>query len=202
MEDHMEKKEGKKIADKMIKVKESEYLALNQALAEMRDKNLRLHAEFDNFRKRLDRERMDFVKYANEGIIAEFLTILDDLERSVEAAKANHQDYTAFLKGIEMVMAHIYEILKKNNVKPVEAKGKKFDPHCHEVLMMEETDECDDGTILEEFQKGYVLSERVVRTAKVKVAKKKNGSDDKEPAKETMDQGSEEDQQDQNEENL
>ena len=70
-------------------------------------------------------------------------------------------------------MAHVYDLLKKNGVKSIEAKGKKFDPHCHEVLMQEETDEVEEGVVTEEFQKGYFLGDRVVRTAKVKVAKNK-----------------------------
>ena len=166
-----EKKEDQ-VEDGMILVKEAEYQKLVDEAAEYKDKYLRLFAEFDNARKRMERERMEFVKYANEGLLAEFLNILDDLERSVEAAKAKHEDYTAFLKGIEMVMAHVYEMLKKNNVKPVESVGKKFDPHCHEALMQEETDKADDEVVLEEFQKGYFLGDKVIRSAKVKVAKK------------------------------
>lgn len=159
--------------DNVLEIKESEYKKLNDELASYKDKYLRIYAEFENARKRMDREKQEFVKYANEGLIVDFLNVLDDLERSVEAAKAKHEDYTAFLKGIEMVMAHIYDLLKKNGVKSIEAKGKKFDPHAHEVLLQEENDNVDEGTVLEEFQKGYSLGERVVRTAKVKVSKKK-----------------------------
>ena len=167
-----EKKESQ-AEDEMVFIKEAEYQKLVSEAAEYKDKYLRLFAEFDNARKRMEREKMDFVKYANEGLLSEFLNILDDLERSVEAAKVKHEDYTAFLKGIEMVMAHVYEMLKKNNVKPIESLGKKFDPHCHEALMQEETDQAEDEVILEEFQKGYFLGDRVIRSAKVKVAKKK-----------------------------
>lgn len=157
-------------SDLDISMKESEYNRLIKDAAEYKDKYLRLFAEFDNARKRMDREKMEFVKYANEGLLAEFLNILDDLERSMEAAKQKHEDYEAFLQGIEMVMAHIYEMLKKNNVKPIDVKGKKFDPHFHEPLMQEETESADEGTILDVFQKGYVFGDRVLRTAKVKVA--------------------------------
>lgn len=159
--------------DETIMVKAAEYEKLVRELAEYKDKYTRLFAEFDNARKRMGREKMEFVKYANEGLLVEFLNILDDLERSVEAAKAKHEDYSAFLKGIEMVMAHVYEMLKKNNVKPVESLGTKFDPHCHEALMQEETNQAEDDVIVEEFQKGYALGDRIIRSAKVKVAKKK-----------------------------
>ena len=138
---------------------------------EYKDKYVRLFAEFDNFRKRMEREKQEFAKYANGEVLSQFLSILDDLERSVEAAKTKHEDYDAFLKGIEMVMAHVYEMLKKNQVKPIETKGKMFDPHFHEVLMQEETDKFKEGTVIDEFQKGYLLDGRVIRTSKVKVAK-------------------------------
>ncbi len=161
-------------AEKPVEIKEDELKKLTAEAAEYKDKYLRLYAEFENVRKRTEREKQEFVKYANEGLLGDFLGILDDLERSVEAAKANHQDYAAFLKGIEMVMAHVYELLKRNDVKPIESVGKKFDPYCHEVLMQEESDQHEEGTVVEEFQKGYYLAGRVIRTAKVKVARKKD----------------------------
>jgi len=168
-----EVKAPKPVKDKVIKVKASEHAKLIEDAAKYKDQYVRLYAEFDNARKRMDKEKLDFVRYANEELIIEFLAILDNLERTVESAKANHQDYTAFVKGIEMVMAHIHDMLKKNGVKAIEAQGKMFDPHSHEVLMQEESDELEDGIVIEEFQKGYSLGERVVRTAKVKVATKK-----------------------------
>ena len=140
-------------------------------LAEYKDKYVRLFAEFENARKRYERERFEFVKYANEELIREFLGILDDLERSVEAAKVRHEDYDAFLKGIEMVMGRIQGLLKKNDVQPIKSVGQKFDPHRHEILMLVDSDQHKEGTVLEEFQKGYLLGDRVVRTSKVKVAK-------------------------------
>lgn len=152
-----------------------EHEKLVKELSESKEKYLRLVAEFDNARKRSDRERSEFVKYANEGLIADFLTIMDDLDRVVIAANANHQDYQAFLKGVEMVMARIHELLRKNNVKPIEALGKLFDPHSHEILMQEPSEK-EEGTVIEELQKGYVLGDRIIRTSKVKVAVKKENS--------------------------
>ena len=139
-------------------------------LEDYKDKYLRLCAEFENTRKRMEREKIEFMKFANEELIVDFLNILDDLERSVRAAQEKHQDYDAFLKGIEMVMSHVYGLLKKNDVKAIDSVGKQFDPHCHEALMQAETDTVEEGTVIEEFQKGYRLGDRVVRTAKVKVA--------------------------------
>ena len=161
---------------KTVTIPEAEYLALKAQVQEQKDKYVRLYAEFDNARKRFERERAEFARYAGEQLITDFLNILDDLERTVQAANNKHEDYAAFLKGIEMVMAHIFELLKRNDVRPIEAVGKPFDPHCHEVLMQAESSEHPDGIVIEEFQKGYRIGDRVVRTAKVKVAVNKGNS--------------------------
>lgn len=150
--------------------KDAECRKLAEEAAKYKDQYIRIYAEFENARKRMERERQEFIKYANEGLITEFLSILDNLERSVEAAQAKHEDYEAFLKGVEMIMAQIHEMLKRNGVRPLEAKNKMFDPHCHEILLQEEVNGVEEGTVLEEFQKGYMLGERVIRTSKVKVA--------------------------------
>lgn len=137
------------------------------------DKLLRLQAEFDNAKKRLQKERLEFIKYANEEMILELLGILDDLERSVEVAEVKHENPKVFLKGIEMILAHLYEMLKRRGVSVIDAKGKYFDPNLHEAMMQIETDEFSEHTVVEELQKGYMLEDRVIRTAKVKVAKAK-----------------------------
>jgi molecular chaperone GrpE len=161
--------------EKTVTIKESEYLKLKEEADKARDladKMLRLQADFENMRKRLEKEKQDFLKFANEGIIMELLNVLDDLERAVNLAETKHEDLSAFLKGVEMILAHLYEMLKEYGVKPIEAKGKLFDPHYHEALMQVENKELPDNTIVEELQKGYLLNDRVIRTAKVKVSKK------------------------------
>jgi len=168
---------GKK--EELVQIKASELERLNSELNEEREKAkqywdrfLRLQAEFDNAKKRMQKQQEDFVKYANESLICELLGILDDLERSIEACETKHQDSEAFLKGIEIILSHLYELLKKNNVKPIEAKGKIFDPNYHEALMQVENNELPENTVVEELQKGYLLGDRVIRTAKVKVSKR------------------------------
>lgn len=161
--------------EKTVSLKEEEYLKLKEEADKAKeywDKLLRLQADFENTRKRLEREKQDFVKFANEGIILELLNILDDLERAVELAQAKHQDLAAFLKGVEMILSHLYEMLKEYGVKPIEAEGKLFDPHLHEALMQIEDKDKPEHTIVEELQKGYLLNDRVIRTTKVKVSKK------------------------------
>lgn len=173
MDEEIKESEGEG-QDEVLTISRLEYNKLTDELVQYKDKYLRLYAEFENARKRMEREKIEFIKYANEGIISEFLSVLDNLERTVEVAQAKHEDYEAFLKGVEMVMKNLYEMLKSYGVKPIDAKGKMFDPHCHEILIQEETDSVEEATVLEELQKGYYLEDKVLRTAKVKVAKKKD----------------------------
>jgi len=169
------KEVDKKEEKDTITLKESEYTKLKEEAAKSQEyweRILRLQADFENTRKRLEREKQDFVKFANEGIVLGLLNVLDDLERAVELAQAKHQDFPAFLKGVEMILAHLYEMLKEYGVKPIEAQGKIFDPHLHEALMQVENKDAPEHTVLEELQKGYLLNDRVIRTSKVKVSKK------------------------------
>ncbi|MDD5116518.1 MAG: nucleotide exchange factor GrpE [Candidatus Omnitrophica bacterium] len=172
-EDKEIKKEAKE--EKVVEIGESEYGELKSSaekLQEAQDKLLRAQADFENMRKRLERDRQDFLKYANEGLILELLNVLDDLERVISLAEGRQEEMDAFLKGVEMILAHLYELLKAHGVKPIEAEGKMFDPHFHEALMQVENKDLAENTIVEVLQKGYLMHERVVRTAKVKVSKK------------------------------
>jgi molecular chaperone GrpE len=168
-------KDNPKKEEKVVQLKEAEYLGLLEEVKSGResyDKMLRNQADLENTRKRLEREKQDFIKFANEGLLLELLNVLDDLERTVELAQAGKDDLSAFVKGIEMILAHLYELLKNHGVKPIEAEGKIFDPSFHEALMQVENKELPEHTIIEELQKGYLIHGRVLRTAKVKVSKK------------------------------
>ena len=132
---------------------------------------LRLQADFDNYRKRLEKDKIEFIKFANEEIISEILKIIDDFERAVEAGKTKH-DFDVLYKGIEMIYKDFKEFLKQKGLKEIEARGKPFNPNEHEAMMQEETDEHPEDCVVEEFQKGYTFNGRVIRPAKVKVAKK------------------------------
>lgn len=162
---------------KTIMVLEDEYQQMQKQLAESKEKYLRLLAEFENARKRQERERVEFIRYANEALLVDLLNIIDDLERAVVAAKEKHQDYDAFLKGVEMVMKQIADLLKKQGVEAVDPVGKPFDPYAHEILVQGPSADHDDGTVVELFQKGYKMGERIIRTAKVKVAVNLQGQD-------------------------
>ncbi len=105
-------------------------------------------------------------------LLVELLTVLDDLERLVSLAEKHKQDFDSFLQGVEMILAHLYELLKKQGIKAIDTKDKKFDPNFHEALMRLESDSLEDNKIIEEFQKGYLLNDRLIRTSKVKVSKR------------------------------
>ncbi len=167
-----QKKEDK---EKTVILKEEEYLGLIEEVKKGReswDKMLRNQADLENTRKRLEREKQDFVKFANEGLILDLLNVLDDLERTVDLAESGKEELSAFVKGVEMILAHLYEMLKNHGVKPIEAEGKIFDPNFHEALMQVEHKDLPEHTIVEVLQKGYLIHGRVLRTAKVKVSKK------------------------------
>ncbi|MFA5092937.1 MAG: nucleotide exchange factor GrpE [Candidatus Omnitrophota bacterium] len=173
--DKDKKEEVKKEEEKTVTLTQAEYLGLLEEVKKGKDswdKMLRNQADLENVRKRIEREKQDFVKFANEGLILDLLNVLDDLERTVNLTESSKQDLPAFLKGVEMILAHLYEMLKEHGVKPLEAEGKIFDPNYHEALMQVEDKKVPEHTILEVLQKGYLIHERVLRTAKVKVSKK------------------------------
>jgi molecular chaperone GrpE len=167
------KAQEEKKPEKLVTVPEEEYLQLKEdakKAGEYWDRVLRLQADFDNIRKRFEKDKQDFTKFANEGIILELLIILDDLERTIELAQSKEHASPVFLKGIEMILAHLYDLLKAHGVRPIEAEGKIFDPNFHEALMQVENKDLPEHTVVEELQKGYLLNDRVIRTSKVKVS--------------------------------
>ncbi len=143
-------------------------------IAVEKEKYVRLLAEFDNMRKRHERDRQELIKYAHEEVIVECLKLYDDLERSLKAFQAKEGMDANLVKGLSMVYNNMKELMTKYEVKPIDGVGKPFDPNSQEVLMQQETTEFPDGVVMEEFEKGYTLGGRVVRTAKVKVAKNIN----------------------------
>jgi molecular chaperone GrpE len=134
--------------------------------AELHDRLLRRQADFDNFRKRAERDRSDFLQFAGMEFARELLPILDDLDRAlnVETADAN------YAKGVGLIYTRMYETLKKMGLEPMDTVGKTFDPNQHQAVERVETDEAADQTILAEFQKGYTFKGKLLRPAMVKVA--------------------------------
>lgn len=160
----------------MTKMPEDELNALKEKAAkadEYLDKMLRMQADYDNRRKRQDREKLDFIKFANEGLIAALLNVMDDFERAVDSAK-NSNDAKVLLQGIEMVRNHLESIMEDNGLKVIDPKGQPFDPEKHEAVAHIEDDGHPENIVLEVMRKGYELNGKVLRPAVVKVSKKKN----------------------------
>ncbi|MGE5308862.1 MAG: nucleotide exchange factor GrpE [Deltaproteobacteria bacterium] len=170
-----QKQDQKGAGEKTVEINEAELCRLQKEAEQAKvhwDKFVRLTADIENTRKRWERERQELLKYANEGLLADLLNINDEMERALTLSQEKHEDFTAFMKGMEMIMAHLHDLLKKNGIKPMEAEGKKFDPNFHEALMQAESADVPEGTVVEELQKGYMLDNHVLRTAKVKVSRK------------------------------
>jgi molecular chaperone GrpE len=163
---------------------EAELAVLREELAkkdDYQDIALRLQAEFDNFRKRSAKERQEFIKYANEGLILELVGMLDNFERSIKAADQK-QDFKLLHQGVDMISKQLHKLLEEKGLKKIKCVGEKFDPNKHEAIEVVESDEAEEGDILEELQSGYMLNEHVMRPALVKVVKSKQDiSEQEEP---------------------
>ena len=129
---------------------------------------LRERADFDNYRKRVNKEREEYQATLKQEIIYDFLSIMDNFERAIKVAEES-KDFAQLLEGIKMVHKQINDFFKDHGVTPMVSEGKPFDPHTSEAIAQEES-ELPEHTVLEEMQKGYFLNDRVLRTAKVKVA--------------------------------
>ncbi len=141
-------------------------------LAELKDRHLRLAAEYDNFRRRSLKERQDLHNYANENVFKELLPIVDNLERAVTHARREEQrpDSENLLQGIELTHRSLLQILAKHGVVEIEAQGQPFDPQVHEAVRRVPSSEHPPGTVVEVYQKGYKLKDRMLRPAMVAVA--------------------------------
>ena len=139
-------------------------------LQENEEKILRLAADFDNSRKRLEREREISLKYAEENILKELLPGIDNIERAMEQGK-EAGSIESLLEGVELTREGLVATLEKYGVKAIESLGQPFDPNIHEALAMEETDEIEPNMVLREYQKGYIYKDRLLRPAKVIVSK-------------------------------
>lgn len=128
----------------------------------------RLQAEFDNYRKRTQREKEEYIKYASEQVVKGLLPVLDNFERALAAAKVK-QDFAGFVQGVDMIFRQLSDILTKEGLAPIEAVGQMFDPNFHEAILQVEGPH-PENTVVEEVQKGYLLKEKVIRPSMVKVS--------------------------------
>jgi molecular chaperone GrpE len=134
----------------------------------LHDRLLRQAAEFDNFRKRVDRERKDTAQYAAVDFVQDLLPVIDDFERALQT---NAPGAEVYRQGLEIIHRSLMDMLRKRGVTPIEAVGTIFDPQVHQAVSYEDAPDRRDGEVLEEFRRGYRLGDRLVRPAMVKVAK-------------------------------
>ena len=134
----------------------------------------RTQATFENYRKQTEKRIEDIRQFASKDCIMQLLPIIDNFKLAIDTAKKTPQQNSPnsnqeLLKGIELIYTQLHELLENNNVKPIETVGQKFNPHLHEALMKTPSD-LPENTIIEEFQRGYIMHDRVIRTARVKIS--------------------------------
>jgi molecular chaperone GrpE len=149
----------------------SELDALRRERDELQDRLLRLQAEFDNYRKRMDRERRELGDHFAAELLTEFLPVLDDVERAQRAADGTADPVLAsHRQGLDLIQKQFLELLKRRNVSPIDATGTDFDPNLHQAVGQEVSDEHREGEVIEDLRRGYQLGDRLLRPSMVKVA--------------------------------
>lgn len=181
-----EKVSKKKVSEEKDKVKIVDHLkemetrleSVEQEAKEAHDRFLRVSAEFENYKKRSAREMDEFRKFANESLLREMLTVVDNLERALNSSNNDNQANSHIAEGVDMTLKEILKVFEKFNVKPIEALGKPFDPNFHQAAMREETNERPENTVLNELEKGYMIHDRLLRPAMVVVSMPKVNTKD------------------------
>jgi len=147
----------------------SELEQAQQEAKEARDEMLRMRAETDNLRKRLQKEKLDSIQFANERLIKQLIPIFENLDRALKAPDTNVE---SLKEGVQLTADQAHALFKKENVEPINAVGELFDPSIHEVLSQMESSDHDENTVIEEFSKGYRMNSRVLIPSRVVIAKK------------------------------
>ena len=169
--------------DDPIKELEAKLEAKEKEAVETYDRLLRASAEFDNYKKRSSREMEEFRKFANQSLIKEMLSVVDNLELAMNSTNGHKAIDKDLLQGLEMTHKEILKVFEKFNVKPIDAKGQPFDPAFHEAVMQEETNDSPKNTVINELQRGYMIHDRLLRPSMVVVAKPKENNDGEKPLK-------------------
>ena len=139
---------------------------------EHQDQLLRLKADFDNTKKRLQRDKEDAIKFANERLLVEILPIVDNLDRAIASLSEGH-DAGKVMQGLKLAQTEIHQILESHGVQVVQAVGEAFDPQLHEAVAAVESADAKEGTVLDEVQRGYVLNGRLIRPSRVRIAQQR-----------------------------
>jgi len=143
---------------------------LTSELQEINDKYVRLYAEFENYKKRINKDKEELVRYGNESLIFELLPVIDNLEMALK--HSSHDLNTGIVQGVEITLKELQRVLEKFGLSPIDASGKPFDPAVHHAITQVERDDVAEKTLVEEFRKGYILWDKVLRPSLVAVSKK------------------------------
>jgi molecular chaperone GrpE len=165
-DDMTEQKEAEKFEEMPVDEKER----LTAEIKAMNEKYLRLYAEFENYKKRVQKDKEELVKYANEKIIQELLPVIDNLESALEHSK--DEATGGIVQGVENTLKEFLRILRKCGLTPIEAVGRAFDPSIHHALSIAERDDVEENMVTEVFRKGYMFKDKVIRAPLVGVSKK------------------------------
>lgn len=139
-------------------------------LTELKDRHLRLYAEFENYKKRVNKEREELIKYGNESLLYELLPVIDNLEMALKHSADNTSE--GLVKGVEITLREFQRTIEKFGLTPIPAAGKLFDPAIHHAMSQVEKPDIEEGTVIDELRKGYIYKERVLRPSMVTVSKK------------------------------
>ena len=151
---------------------------IEEELSNVRDRHLRLRAEFDNYTKRSEREFSRLLKYEGKEVIISFLGIADDVQRMLDSADVDGStNVDSLLEGVTLIRDKLLRKLKSLQVEPFDSEGVKFDPEIHDAMMTQISDEHEDGIIIQEFEKGYRYKDKVIRHAKVIVNSKESSKE-------------------------
>jgi molecular chaperone GrpE len=152
---------------------EEELKSLRENEKHYKEQLIRMQADFENYKKREEKKKQEFIEYAKEDLICKLLSVMDNLERasSYTEEQRDEKHYEDIKEGIKNILKDFRNILEKEGLKPIKAMGEKFDPYCHEAIMQVESDQYPEDTITEELIKGYYLKSKVIRPSVVKVSK-------------------------------
>ncbi|RJQ51706.1 MAG: nucleotide exchange factor GrpE [Nitrospiraceae bacterium] len=145
--------------------------SLKKSLSEINDKYVRLYAEFENFKRFTAKQKEEQLKYANESLLKDLLTVIDHLDLALQHS-SNNETSSALAEGVELTLKELRGVLEKYGLAGIEALGKQFDPTVHDAMTQIESEDAEENTIIKEFRKGYTFKDRVIRASLVGVAKR------------------------------
>ncbi len=166
-DEHKKKKKKEENIEELKKLLDEK----EKEIKELQEKMLYLQADFENFKKLKAKEKIETLKYGNESLLKEFIPVVDNLEMALNHASTT-EDYKSITEGVRLTLNEFLKVLERAGVTRIDAVGQKFDPNLHEAFYQEERDDIDPETVISEFQKGYLLNERLIRPSRVILSKK------------------------------